>query len=36
MDEMLEKKKLGNIIEKEKEKEKDNYNNNIVEDNNIL
>jgi hypothetical protein len=37
MDEILQKKKLSNIIEKEKEKEKDNNNNNIiVEDNNIL
>jgi hypothetical protein len=36
MDEILEKKKLSNIIEKEKEKEKDNNNNIIVEDNNIF
>jgi hypothetical protein len=36
IDLILEKKKLGNIIEKEKEKEKDNSNNIIVADNNIL
>jgi hypothetical protein len=35
-DEIVEKEKLSNIIEKEKEKEKGNYNNIIVEDNNIL
>jgi hypothetical protein len=36
MDEILEKKKLCNIIENEKEKEKDNNSNIIVEDNTIL
>jgi hypothetical protein len=39
MEELLEKNKLSNIIEKKKEKEKkkdNNNNNNIVEDNNIV
>jgi hypothetical protein len=36
MDEIREKNKLSNIVEKEKENGKDNNNNIILEDNNIL